>query len=94
MISFKLNGQSVRSPVAEATPLLTVLANDFQINGSKYGCGKAQCGACAVMVDGNPVRSGVAPLSSVAGRAVITLEGMTDGKQPSRLQQKWLPFDP
>jgi aerobic-type carbon monoxide dehydrogenase small subunit (CoxS/CutS family) len=90
VISFKLNGQSVRSPAAEATPLLTVLAHDFQINGSKFGCGKAQCGACAVMVDGNPVRSCVAPVSSVAGRAVTTLEGLKDGKQPSRLQQAFI----
>ncbi len=90
MISFKLNGQSVRSPAAEATSLLTVLANDFQINGAKFGCGKSQCGACAVMVDGNPVRSCVAPLSSVAGRAVTTLEGMKDGQRPSRLQQAFI----
>ena len=76
--------------LAEATSLLTVLANDFQINGAKFGCGKSQCGACAVMVDGNPVRSCVAPLSSVAGRAVTTLEGMKDGQRPSRLQQAFI----
>ena len=90
MISFKLNGQPVRSAAADGTPLLTVLANDFRINGSKYGCGKAQCGACAVMVDGNPLCACVAPLSAVAGRTVTTLEGMKDGNKPSRLQQAFI----
>ncbi len=90
MISFKLNGQAVRSPAAEATPLLNVLANDFKINGSKYGCGKAQCGACLVLVDGNPLHACVAPLSAVAGRAVTTLEGLKDGDKPSRLQQAFI----
>lgn len=50
--SFKLNGRALRSDAAADTSLLTVLANDFRIDGSKYGCGKAQCSACLVLVDG------------------------------------------
>lgn len=90
MISFKLNGQAVRSPAPDASSLLTVLSHDFNINGSKFGCGKAQCSACLVLVDGNPLHACVAPLSAVAGRSVITLEGMKDGNKPSRLQQAFI----
>lgn len=90
MISFKLNGRSVGSAVAGATPLLNVLAADFKINGSKFGCGKAQCGACLVLVDGNPLHACVAPMSAVAGRSVTTLEGLGDADRPSRLQQAFI----
>jgi nicotinate dehydrogenase subunit A len=90
MVQFSLNGQTVRSSVPNSTPLLNVLANDLHVNGSKFGCGKAQCNACLVMVDGNPVKSCVAPLSSVAGRSVTTLAGMKDGDKPSRLQQAFV----
>ena len=90
MISFKLNGKQVRTPVADTTPLLEVLAHDFHMSGCKFGCGQSQCGACLVMVDGNPVRSCSAPLSAVAGRSVTTLEGLMDGGKPSRLQQAFI----
>lgn len=90
MISFKLNGKQVRSTVADSTSLLEVLANDFHMNGCKFGCGKSQCGTCLVMIDGNPVRSCAAPLSAVANRSVTTLEGMKDGDKPSRLQQAFI----
>lgn len=90
MVQFSLNGQTVRSSVPNSTPLLNVLANDLQVNGTKFGCGKAQCNACLVMVDGNPVKSCVAPLSTVAGRTVTTLAGMKDGAKPSRLQQAFI----
>ena len=90
MVQFSLNGQTVRSSVPNSTPLLNVLANDLQVNGTKFGCGKAQSNACLVMVDGNPVKSCVAPLSTVAGRTVTTLAGMKDGAKPSRLQQAFI----
>ncbi|PIT78629.1 (2Fe-2S)-binding protein [Limnohabitans sp. B9-3] len=90
MTQFTLNGQSVRSSASASTPLLDVLANDLQVNGTKFGCGKAQCNACLVMVDGNPVKSCVAPVSAVAGRTVTTLAGMKEGGKPSRLQQAFM----
>jgi aerobic-type carbon monoxide dehydrogenase small subunit (CoxS/CutS family) len=90
MVQFTLNGQNVRSTAHNSTPLLNVLANDLQINGTKFGCGKAQCSACLVMVDGNPIKSCVAPVSSVAGRSVTTLAGMKEGDKPSRLQQAFI----
>jgi aerobic-type carbon monoxide dehydrogenase small subunit (CoxS/CutS family) len=90
MVQFTLNGQTVRSTAHNTTPLLNVLAHDLQINGAKFGCGRAQCSACLVMVDGNPIKSCVAPVSSVAGRSVITLAGMKEGDKPSRLQQAFI----
>jgi nicotinate dehydrogenase subunit A len=58
------------------TPLLYILRNDFELNGPKYGCGLGQCGACAVIVDGQPTRSCVVPASVAIGREVTTLEGL------------------
>ena len=54
MVQFSLNGQTVRSSAPNTTPLLNVLANDLQVNGTKFGCGKAQCNACLVMVVATP----------------------------------------
>lgn len=90
MIVFKLNGQSVQTHAQPSETLLSVLADDFKINGSKYGCGRAQCGSCAVLVDGDPLRSCVAPLSAVAGRSVQTLEGLSEMGKPSALQQAFI----
>jgi aerobic-type carbon monoxide dehydrogenase small subunit (CoxS/CutS family) len=90
MISFKLNGESVKSDAPQDTPLLTVLVNDMNVNGAKFGCGQAQCGACLVMVNGSPIHSCVAPLSTVAGGTVTTLEGLKNGNLPSRLQQAFI----
>jgi aerobic-type carbon monoxide dehydrogenase small subunit (CoxS/CutS family) len=90
VIQFKLNGQAVKSNVPSTTNLLTVLSHDLQVNGTKFGCGKAQCGACLVLVDGNPVKSCVAPVSAVAGRSVTTLAGLKEGDKPSRLQQAFI----
>lgn len=74
----KLNVNGVTQAVAAEpqTPLLYVLRNDFKLSGVRLGCGMAQCGACAVLVDGKEVRSCVAPVSSVVGKRVTTIEGL------------------
>jgi nicotinate dehydrogenase subunit A len=90
MLTFKLNGQRVQSNAPLGESLLSVLTEDFEINGSKFGCGLQQCGSCTVLVDGNPLRACGAPVSSVAGRSVQTLEGLTQGGKPSRLQQAFI----
>jgi len=90
MIQFSLNGQSVRSTAPNSTSLLSVLAHDLQVNGSKFGCGLAQCNACLVLVDGNPMKSCVAPVSAVAGRTVTTLAGLMEKGKASRLQQAFI----
>jgi aerobic-type carbon monoxide dehydrogenase small subunit (CoxS/CutS family) len=90
VISFKLNGQVVNSEAVQDTPLLTVLVNDLNVNGAKFGCGQAQCGACLVMVNGSALHSCVTPLSAVAGGSVTTLEGMQTGGLASKLQQAFI----
>jgi nicotinate dehydrogenase subunit A len=90
MVQFKLNGQAARSDAPNNTPLLQVLANDLQVNGTKFGCGKAQCNACLVLVDGNPVKSCVTPASAAASRAVTTLAGLQVNGQPGRLQKAFI----
>jgi isoquinoline 1-oxidoreductase alpha subunit len=62
--------------VAPETPLLYVLRNELKLSGPRFGCGIAQCGACAVLVDGDEVRSCITPVSSVAGKQVTTIEGL------------------
>ena len=76
MISFKLNGKPTQSNADQSEPLLHILANDLGVNGPKFGCGLAQCGSCTVLVNGDPLRSCVAPLSSVQGRSVTTISGL------------------
>ena len=66
-------------PVVEAepdTPLLYVLRNDFELNGAKFGCGRAQCGACAVLINGAAVRSCVMPIAHLSPNEITTLEGL------------------
>ncbi|MFN3890442.1 MAG: (2Fe-2S)-binding protein [Beijerinckiaceae bacterium] len=90
MIAFKLNDKDVRVDVPASAPLLFVLTNDLGINGVKFGCGKSQCGSCAVLVDGEPVRSCATQISAVSGRSVTTLEGLKQDNKPSKLQQAFI----
>jgi isoquinoline 1-oxidoreductase alpha subunit len=75
---FTLTANGVQHVVSAApeTPLLYVLRNDLKLRGPHFGCGLAQCGACAVLVDGKEVRSCITPVSSAAGKPVITIEGL------------------
>ena len=73
-----VNGKKVSVDLPLDTPLLYVLRNDLDQHGPRFGCGLAQCGACAVQVDGEAMPSCVTPLSAVAGRKIITLEGLAD----------------
>ncbi len=73
-------------------PLLWVLRDVFGLTGTKFGCGMAQCGACTVHVDGEPLRSCVMPLSAVAGKSITTIEGLSpDGSHP--VQRAWAELD-
>ncbi len=75
-LSIKVNGET-RSVAADAdTPLLYVLMNELNLRGPQFGCGLAQCGSCSVLADGVEIRSCVTPVASVAGKAIITLEGL------------------
>jgi len=88
-ISFQVNGQGHSVDVDPKTPLLWVLRDTLNMTGTKYGCGIAACGACTVHVDGEPARACVYPVSSVAGKKVTTIEGLsTDRSHP--VQQAWI----
>ena len=86
MIEFNLNGRAVSLDIDPDTPLLEALRDDFNLNGPKFGCGLAQCGACSVLVEGRSTRACVTPLSAVAGRQVTTLEGLGTAASPHPLQ--------
>ena len=72
------------------TPLLYALRNDLSLNGPKFGCGLGQCGACTVLIDGQPVRSCVMPVASVGGRSIVTLDGLSTNGAPDPLQRAFI----
>ena len=89
-----VNGKDlVVDGVADDTPLLWVLRDELKLVGTKFGCGIAQCGACTVHLDGQPVRSCQIPVSAVGGLKVTTVEGLAKGAQLSTLQQAWIDHD-
>lgn len=89
-ISFTLNGKTVRLDIPPDTPLLEALRNDLELNGPKFGCGLAQCGACSILLEGKAVRSCVIPVSAVSGLGVVTLEGLGTTQQPHPLQAAFI----
>ena len=89
---FVLNGKSQTVDVGARMPLLWVLRDTLGLTGTKFGCGIAQCGACTVHVNGQPVRSCVTPISSIAGKHVTTIEGLSaDRSHP--VQRAWVEED-
>ena len=92
MLKLKVNGKAVTADVSPDTPLLWVIRETLGLTGTKFGCGMAQCGACLVHLDGEAVRSCVAPVSRAAGKEVTTIEGLApDVARP--LQQAWVDED-
>jgi isoquinoline 1-oxidoreductase alpha subunit len=91
-VTLTVNGRSHTVDVPNNMPLLWVLRDALNLKGTKFGCGIAQCGACTVLLDGQPTRSCVTPVSAVGTRAVSTIESLPrDGSHP--LQQAWLELD-
>lgn len=89
-ISLKVNGRVHAVDVDPQTPLLYVLSDELQLRGPKFGCGMAQCGSCTVLVQGQPARSCVMPVSAVKQREVTTLEGLGTPEQPHAIQQAFI----
>jgi len=90
MIRLTVNGRPREVDVEPEMPLLWVLRDELDVKGPKYGCGVAQCGACTVLVEGEPVRSCVLAVSKVAGRRVVTIEGLAQGERLHPVQQAWI----
>jgi isoquinoline 1-oxidoreductase alpha subunit len=91
-INFTLNGKSQTVDVSPDMPLLWVLRDTLNMTGTKFGCGMALCGACTVHINGEATRSCITPVSSVSGKKVTTIEGISaDGSHP--VQQAWIAED-
>ena len=91
-VSLTVNGQRRDADVDPNTPLLWVIREDLGLTGTKYGCGIAQCGACTVHVEGEPLRSCSAPVSAVAGKRVTTIEGLSS-RTAKAVQKAWVDLD-
>ena len=89
VVTLRVNGATHEVDIDESTPLLYVLRNDLGLQGPRFGCGLAQCGACTVVVDGVAMRSCVMPASQVSGE-ITTLEGLSNDGQLDPLQQAWI----
>ncbi len=93
MVTLGINGKATRVDAEPDTPLLWVLRDALQLTGTKYGCGMALCGACIVHLDGQPVRSCSTPVSTVAGKKIITIEGVDRGRVANAVQAAWRRLD-
>ena len=96
MITIKelnVNGTTHRVAVDADRSLLSVLRDELDLTGSKYGCGEGQCGACTVLIGGNPARSCITKIGAVAGKPITTIEGIAKNGQLHPLQQAFLEAD-
>jgi len=91
-VNFDVNGQQRRFDGDPQTPLLWVIRDELGLTGTKYGCGIAQCGACTVHVDGQPLRSCSAPIAAIAGRKVTTIEGLASPAAKA-VQKAWIALE-
>ncbi|RYX95508.1 MAG: (2Fe-2S)-binding protein [Bradyrhizobiaceae bacterium] len=91
-LTLKINGESRQIDVAPDTPLLWAIRDGAGLMGTKYGCGVAQCGACTVYLDGQPVRSCSMPVSAVGTSEVTTIEGLSS-KEAKAVQAAWVAHD-
>src|SRR6185503_17512778 len=88
-----INGAKRRVDAEPEESLLSVLRNDLELTGAKYGCGEGQCGACTVLVDGRPTRSCVTKVGTVTGRPITTVEGLEENGRLHPVQEAFLKAD-
>ncbi len=91
-VTLTINGEERTLDTATNKPLLWAIREDLGLTGTKFGCGVAQCGACTVHLDGNPVRSCVTPLAAAQGRSITTVEGVA-GAAAMAVRQAWRDLD-
>ena len=91
--TLNVNGKKLRVDVDSQTPLLYVLRDQLNLTGTKYGCGEAKCGACTVLVEGQPMRSCVTPVGRVSSKQITTIEGMEKDGKLHPLQEAFLKAD-
>src|SRR5215468_10089450 len=89
----RVNGARRKIQADSERTLLSVLRDDLDLTGSKYGCGEGQCGACTVLIDGTPVRSCITHVSAAAGKRITTIEGLAGGTRLHPLQEAFLEED-
>jgi isoquinoline 1-oxidoreductase alpha subunit len=90
-IDFKLNGKPTSIDVDPAMPLLWVVRDELKLTATKFGCGMAMCGACTLHIDGEAIRSCSVPVESIAGKNIITLEGLSESEANLHpIQQAWM----
>ena len=92
-ITFVVNGKSRTVSVAPDTPLLWVLRDTLGLTGTKFGCGIAQCGACTVHLDGQPIRSCIMPVVAVSGKNITTIEAIGQTPSGAKVQKAWLDLE-
>lgn len=89
-LTLVVNGSQHQVDAPPDEPLLYVLRNRLELTGTKYGCGEGQCGACTVLLDGDPVRSCITPASAAARKKITTIEGLASGEHLDPVQQAFL----
>jgi isoquinoline 1-oxidoreductase alpha subunit len=89
MITLQVNGKEHQVKADPAMPLLWALRDLLGLTGTKYSCGISVCGACTVLVEGKPIRSCVTPISAVSGKAITTIEGLSEDRSHP-VQQAWI----
>jgi aerobic-type carbon monoxide dehydrogenase small subunit (CoxS/CutS family) len=93
MIDLRVNGKNHRVNADPKRSLLSVLREDLELTGTRYGCGEAQCGACTVLLDGTATRSCVTPVERAAGKQITTIEGLEQNGRLHPVQQAFLEAD-
>ena len=91
--TLNVNGKKIITDVDSATSLLSVLRNDLNLTGSKYGCGEGQCGACTVLLDGQATRSCITQVGRAAGKQITTIEGLEKDGRLHPLQEAFIKAD-
>jgi len=92
-VKFELNGKQVEADPEQNETLLWALRTQFNLTGTKYGCGEGYCGSCTVLINDEPARSCVTPLEDVEGAKVVTIEGLAEGEKLHPVQQAFVEND-